>query len=348
MRGVGEQVRETVDLDGYISSRVEVLNASTGTRGYDTGVRIFNCPLCNEDRGRGWMNVERYTAGCWNAGCQAEPRLSGGAIEWVRLMESFPGRGVTWRFLLKTFPSYTKFKGVRAQPASHEDFCILPPEFTDLVGYNKVGSALGKAVSVFLQRQWGMSVADGVVWKLGVCFSGRYGGRVIIPITENSQNIAFQARSFRGGEPKYLNSRPGAYGQPNVECGRPMGEVLFNTDGAPRDGEVLLVEGAGDVMGWHKGDLQREPHAIGLLGMALTPEKAALLRELGPSKVIVALDNEPAARRRAFTHIEDLQAWGIPAVFGEWVGGKDAGAGAALKILDGMSLKARISSQLGG
>lgn len=341
-------MRESINLDAYLAARVTVTNAAQGSRGYDYGVRTFNCPLCREDRGRGWLNVERWTAGCWNAGCVAEPRITGGAIEWVREVEGLQGRGQTWRFLLEYFPSTGAYSS--AQPkrdVSTVDFCHLPREFRHVDTIHRDG-ALGRPVELFLLRQWGLTLSQASDWGLGYCPSGRHGGRVIIPIWMNGELVAFQSRSYRGAEPKYLNSVHGPESNPRAECGRPAGEVLFNIDGTPRGGEALLVEGPGDVMHWHRWERLREPHAIGLLGLALTPEKLAVLRELAPSKVTVAMDNEPAARLRAFSHMEDLAAWGLVACLGEWRGSKDAGAGAELKVWSGNTLLDRVKTRMGG
>src|SRR5438552_8412065 len=62
--------RRSIDLDKWLRTRVRVLN-DQGGRGFDTGVRTFNCPLCRDSKGRGWANVAYWTAGCFNVGCVA-------------------------------------------------------------------------------------------------------------------------------------------------------------------------------------------------------------------------------------------------------------------------------------
>src|SRR3990172_5560289 len=98
-------------------------------------------------------------------------------------------------------------------------------------------------------------------------------------------------------------------------------------------GEGIVVEGAGDVMRWHRDDRARQPAAVALLGVALTPEKAAMIHAARLERVIVALDAEPEAERRARRHVSDLRdAWHVNAVMGRWRGGKDSGSGATLEI----------------
>jgi hypothetical protein len=67
-----------------------------------------------------------------------------------------------------------------------------------------------------------------------------------------------------------------------------------------------------------------------------------------PSRVVVALDAlDPDAQRRALTYVEDLQTWGLEATVGRWVGGKDAGSGAALSVEADWSLGAAVRARLG-
>lgn len=296
------------------------------------------------------MNVNRWSAGCWNAGCPAEPRLNGGAIAWVQLVEGISVKGQTWAYLLEQFPATGAYLPRQVQHSTYAaDFCRLPHEFRHLNGLNHLPS-MGRPVEAFLWHQWGLSVRQATDWGLGYCFYGRYAGRIVIPIKMKGEVVAFQARSYRREEPKYLNSRSGPEDDPKAECGRPARATMFNLDAASSGDDVMLVEGSGDVMHWHRDDIHRTPIAIGLLGMALTPEKLAMLCELNPRRVIVALDNEPETKMRATTHLQDLEGWGLSVAAGQWVGGKDAGAGAELKIkiLDSVSQIDRVKAILGG
>lgn len=320
-------MRDTIDLEAYLKQKVHITN-TTGGRGFDTGVRTFNCPLCGELRNRGWMNVERWTAGCYNAGCPAEPRMNGGAIEWIVVAEKFVRRADAWAYLLREF--YTEQPVIRQRiiKEPEPDF-VRYPEGMRLFGNR---SYFDRVPLAFIRKQWGLSLDDAVNWRLGFCTMGRYAHRIIIPIIMHGQVVAFQARAYDDREPKYLNSMSGPFADEKSECARPMGEVLFNLPGVLGE-EVLLVEGVGDVMGWHKREHETlEPNATGILGLALTVEKLMLLRGINPTRVIVGMDNEPAARARAIAHMQDLEAFNMPAVLGEWQGGKDAGSGATIAV----------------
>ncbi len=318
--------RETIDLEGYLATAVTIRNANGG-HGYDLGVRTCHCPFCGDTKARGWVNVTRWTAGCWNAGCLAEPRLEGGAIEWVRQVEGFGTRARTWTKLFTEFR--VARRAVRPDTRVREgihDWVRLPPGTHELLRVQVGGGVLQPRVMAWLAEHWQLSVEDAVSWGLGYCTRGLYAWRLIIPVAMTGVCVGFQARTIRDAEPKYRTSRAG------LECGREAGAMLFGYDARTHGGSVLLVEGAGDVMGWHRGDRdrQRQPRALGLLGVALTSEKLALLATLEPRSVIVALDAEPAAQQRARAHAEDLEAWGLSVEMGAWVGGKDAGSGATL------------------
>lgn len=357
---------DRIDLDAYLHTRVTVAN-DEGGRGYEYGIRVFNCPLCDDRSRRGWMSVTRWVAGCFNLGCIAEPRLDGGAVEWVRRVEGFTTRGRAWGRLVQ-FP-IRRFSPVRPVRPRNPDWCTLPAPLAfstpDLAG------VVQKKFSAFVHAQWGLTSQDEARWHLGFCLRGRHAWRLIIPIREHGQTIAFQSRAIMAGvEPKYLTSEYGARGEPGAECGRPAAGLLFNLDAVVPERPTILVEGAGDVMAWdrHRGvrggdsravetsdgtttasERVETAPAVALLGTALTPEKIAMLHQkTAGGRIIVALDAELPAQRRAVAHVDDLVAWGIPADLGAWVGGKDAGSGARLVVRDTIrSLRDRIARRLG-
>ncbi len=312
--------RLTVDLERYLTRRVTIRNTAGG-RGYDQGVRTFDCPLCGERKGRGWLSVTGWTAGCFNLGCAANERLDGGAAEWVARVERIT-RPEAWQFLLREFRGAPTARA--PVPERGDDWVTFPKEVRWLRDLSPT-SPLTRGAAGFLQRQWGLGWSQAAVWGLGSCWSGPYARRIVIPICMPGP-VAFQARALLPGqEPKYRTS---AYMK---ECGRPASAMLFNYRPELRGAELLLVEGPGDAMRWHRDDRDRRPHALALLGVALTPEKLALIAALEPSRVIPALDNEPAAQARGRLYAEDLRAWGFPVQVGAWVGGKDSGSGADLE-----------------
>ena len=334
--------RREIDLERFLRGVVTVRNDSGG-RGFDRGVRAFDCPLCGDAGRRGWVNVSYWTAGCFNSGCPAEPRLDGGAVEWTRRVLGCATRGEAWRTLARDYGGAAV--AYAPEPPRGPDFCNIPEEARRFID----DSPMRSAFESFVSSQWGLSVADARDWGLSWCLTGDYSFRVIIPVVMGGVAVGFQARAIRAGvEPKYLTSRWIESGGRPAECGRPAGAMLFNVDAAPREGTVVLVEGAGDVMAWHRGSRGRSPTAVALLGVALTPEKLALLSSVGLERVLVGLDEEPDAQRRALAHVEDLRAWGVPAERVRWSGGKDAGSGASVvEVSEGAGLGAAVRARLG-
>jgi len=330
-----------IDLDRFLRSRVRVTNESGG-RAYDTGLRTFDCPLCGDSKARGWLGTTGFAAGCFNPGCVANPQLPGGAVEWARRALRLQSRAEAWALLEREFGGATP--AARTPLPRDPDFCRFPLGARDFDVY--APSPLQSEFEKFAERQWGLSVVDVVRWGLKWCFHGALPLRVIIPVVMGGRPVGFQARTIkRGVEPKYLTSKYGKPSDPKAECARPAAAMLFNADAMRPLEDVVGVEGAGDVMGWHR--VRRDTPAVGFLGVALTPAKLSIISSARPRRFIVALDAEPEARARALSHVEDLRAWRVNAVLGRWVGGKDAGSGASLSIEDGEgTLSSAVRSRL--
>jgi hypothetical protein len=323
--------RSTVDLERFVREVRRVRN-DAGTRGYDRGVRTFDCPLCGDAGGRGWVNVSIWTAGCFNSGCVAEPRLKGGAVEWARQVLGHATRGEAWGKLARDFGG-ASVVSYAPDPVRGPDYCTFPE---GMRRFDTTPSPMQRTFEVFVRSQWGLSPSDAREWGLGWCLLGPYSSRVVVPVVMGGTPVGFQARTVREHkEPKYLTSTSTPSEGHPAECGRPAGAMLFNIDAVPAEGEALVVEGAGDAMAWHRGARWRSPTAVALLGVALTPEKLALLAARRLERVLVALDDEPDAQARALGHVEDLLAWGVPAARCRWTGGKDAGSGASLAEVPG-------------
>lgn len=334
-----------IDYEKFLRSRVEIRNES-GARAYETGLRTFDCPLCGDDKGRGWLGVTRYAAGCFNPGCDAEPQLEGGALEWARRALGLLTRGETWRALEKEFGTEVPVVPEAPRPRS-EDWCDLPKSARPFTAPNPLDDSvppLEAPFAEFVARQWGVDRYEAKRWDLHYAASGRHAWRVIIPITMAGALVGFQARHIQNGIPKYLTSEYGFVGDERAECGRPASALLFNADAIAAGREMLLVEGAGDVMGWHR--TERDTPAAGILGIALTPAKIAIIKAARPRRVIVALDAGAREQQRAMAHVEDLQTWGLEAVAASWEGGKDAGSGARLVVGARVDVAAAVRARL--
>ena len=355
-------------LDGYFAQRIGFTN-ETGGRNWDGGTRILAvCPACGEME-KAWLNSISGWVKCFRASCD----LNSGAwgLDLVRRQEGFRTRSEALVWLRREFPATGLFLPPAPPPPRYDDWCRLPQAFVPVPAAGtpywtrtKPSHLLEEAVA-FARRQWRLSVPDLVRWGVGYCTRGRYAWRLVIPVVLGGRLVAFQARTYRGGEPKYLTSAHGKQGDPGAECGRPAEALLFNLDAVREGSDVILVEGPGDVMRimWWEGgssvggrgfsfrdrggasDETVGSVSIALLGTALTDEKTALLAAKRPGRVIVALDR--GAEREALTVAEKLAAWGLQTAIGVWVGGKDAGSGARLDVIGGGSLRDRVAGRLG-
>ena len=331
-----------IDFEGYVRSRVEVRNTEGG-RGYDLGVRSFDCPLCSDTKGRGWLNVDYATAGCFNSGCIANERLAGGALEWARELEGFASRGKTIAYLQTEFPSHGRVRMPALPKLAYDDFCRFPKEM--LLFKLPPAPILQAGFLNFAWQQWGLKIQDLVTTGAGYCVKGFYSQRIILPIVMDRQPVAFQARTILSVSmfPKYLTSSNVAQRTRAPECGRPAEALLYGIDEVKPGDEVVLVEGGPDAIAARR---RLGLRAVGLLGTALTSEKLALLARTRPSRVIVALDAETETSEKALEAMAALLGWGLDAALGTWTGAKDPGAGGRL-IIQTPGIAGQITQRLG-
>lgn len=314
-----------VDWESYLASHVSILNAD-GRRGYERGVRTFDCPLCGDTKERGFVNVEWYSAGCFNSGCAAEPRLAG-LLEWARIMEGEASGAEVLAKLIQRFPSY----GLpdRAPPLlirEYDDWVKLPGT---LVNGHPV--TWDRKFINFAERQWGLSRAPLREAGVRFCMQGKHRNRIVFPIRMFGQDVGFQARAIYECANKYMTSRRGDREEEQAECGRAAEAMLWGWDDIHRGRIAVMVEGIADAIqyNWmHKAGNRGTAFAI--MGVALTSEKLSLIAERQPQGVVVALDND--AIGRALSYVEQLRSWGVNCKLGKWYGGKDAGSGAELRV----------------
>lgn len=312
-----------VDLEAYLRDRVAIKNLNGG-RGYTSGIRTFDCPWCGDRKGRGWMNVVFGTAGCFNAGCDACPRVDGGAVEWARAWENERTRGETIAFLRAKYPGSPVLAKPIPLPA-YKDFCLFPQEMRR---FRLDPSQLQLMFEKFAVQKWNLRLSDLMGAGAGWCVQGRLAWRMIFPVLMGHRPVGFQARTIKAAEAKYLTSRHGKEGEKDVECGRPAEAMLYGLDDVPPGAEIVLVEGIPDTLCARKLGLW----SVGLMGTILTAEKLSMIVAARPSKIVVALDDEPETASVAADVIENFLSWGIPAEEGNWIGSKDAGGGGKLGI----------------
>ncbi len=145
----------------------------------------------------------------------------------------------------------------------------LPEEYEpvyDEDGWNVPHYLLERGISALTARDY----------ELGYCAAGRYAGRVILPIIHNDKVMGFQGRAVDAW-------RSPKYDQP---AGMPKSKLLFGHDRVRPNADLLVVEGAFDVLGCREADLD----AVAILGKTLSTDQADLLLSLKPKRIIITTD----------------------------------------------------------
>jgi len=109
----------------------------------------------------------------------------------------------------------------------------LPETFTLLM--------LGKTRYGVLARKWaterGFDYKELSMKGFGYCTDGKYSGYIIIPYYLNGMLVYFNARSYTGREPKYLN-----VSGDEVKLGKTL--LLYNQEALDNFEKIYIVEGA--------------------------------------------------------------------------------------------------------
>jgi hypothetical protein len=126
-------------------------------------------------------------------------------------------------------------------------------------------------------------------YRIGFCRSGRYAGRLIVPVICEGQLVSFVARAISDTEQKIM-----------TPPGNQQSQYLFNLDRARQHDRVVVVEGVFDC-------LVLPESAVASLGKRLTDAQALLLVRSGFKRVSIAWDadavreaEEAAGRLAAF------------------------------------------------
>lgn len=304
----------------YAQDRLAFKNVST------TGIIRFNCPLCGERRGRGWIGNERGSAGCHNGGCAAHERLRGGAVELVARLDGHGTTGEAYFWLREHFPGDGP---ALAAPVEHTTDLQWPGvPLRDLDARR------------FMRTQWGLRrpLACATEWELHWGGStGEWKSRILFPILEYGQRIAFTGRIVGDGWPRYKASSPATDG------GAALHDCVFGIDRVMPGQPVTLVEGPGDVLACaaHFHHI-----AVCCFGTQISAAQAAKLAQRQPSEVIVALDADSSAKDTVRV-LDACRAFGLTVRRGEWWGAKDPGEGARLRRGPQLTTtKARVTARL--
>ena len=232
---------------------------------------LFACPSCNHHKRKFSVNLDKNAFKCWvcdyrGRNLRRVVRRFGTYIQ-LQKWDSITNRS-----------DLERFADLFMEPESGESAqkLELPKEFISLC-HDKI-PATGMYALRYLSSR-GISKEDIVRWKIGFCYDGEYGGRIIIPSfgTSGYPNY-FIARSYVGHGMKYKNPHSSK-------------NVVFNDLFTNWNNDLAIVEGVFDAI--------NAGNSVPILGSTLR-EDSDLLRKIvrNDTPCYIALDPDAADKER--------------------------------------------------
>ena len=258
---------------------------------------LFSCPACGHHKRKFSINLDKNVFKCWVC--------------------DYHGRNI--RRVIRRFGSYiqlqkwdqitdrsdiTRFAELfmDEQSGEGEAKIELPQEFVSLANKNLPLSA-NRALRYLKER--GITQDQIVRWKMGFCYDGEYGGRIIVPSfgTSGYPNY-FIARSYVGHNMKYKNPRSSK-------------NVVFNDLFTNWNDDLVIVEGVFDAI--------NAGNAVPILGSTLRTD-SDLLRKIvrNDTPCYIALDPDAADKERRI--IQTLLRYDVELYKVDVTGYEDIGA----------------------
>lgn len=242
----------------------------------------FDCPLCHETRSRMYVNLDTHKYHCFN--CNA----SGTFVDFITKVE-----GLSYG---KAVERYNDLKGNLYTP---EDVSLeiqrmligdlyadieqrpipLPSEYIPL-NFNSKNPVMKKAIR-YLMINRKVSIEQMKTHQMGICMSGEYANRIIIPIIIQGSHRFFVARSFDS------KSRLKEKSPANESYQISKSQVVFNIDRASMIfNSCVITEGIFDALSF--GDV-----GVSLLGKRMSDDQLSILlqyRNQLTNGIYIALD----------------------------------------------------------
>lgn len=261
------------DLAAYLQMHTQVVSIHG-----DEHVVPCMCDA-NGDKAHLWVNVVKHKAICYRCGIKHSD-LTGilmqiGALsraEAKKMRQQQEGSQGLWLGLrTKLAQEFNETKRESWHPTLQ-----LPQEFEPIQKPSDVPR--------YLQAR-GVTFKDCTTYGLGVCQSGFYKDRVIVPIHNvRGALVSFVARTMGKAEPKVLYPK-----------GSKTGRVLFNESRATGWDTVIAVEGVFDA-------IRVGENGVALFGKNATRMQITRLGYMGQTrKLVVMLDDDAAQEARALT-----------------------------------------------
>ena len=249
-----------------MEEKLKIIKNILGSCRQSSNEFLFQCPFCGHHKKKMSVNFAINAYKCWVCDTRGK--------NIYRLVRKFGSYQQKQKWLeLEGRLDLSEFDKMFMEMNDEEieQVTDLPPEFVSLCNKHLPKSSR-KALDYLFNR--GVTKQDILMWKIGYCPEGRYGGRIIVPSFNNSGNLNyFIARSYVGHRMKYLN--------PPISK-----NVVFNELFVDWDESIILVEGLFDA-------IVAGQNAIPILGSTLR-EESKLFQGivLNDSPVYLALDED--------------------------------------------------------
>ena len=226
----------------------------------------FHCPFCNHRKPKLEINMHTNEEGknfweCWV--CQTRGQSIRSLLRQLKTPRDQASE------ILKYLPKGTNIE--------YKQLSIieLPKEFKPLIAATST-SVIANTIKKYLYAR-GLTDVDFIKYNIGYCTSGEYGGRVVIPSYNGSNQLNyFVARTYDGNYFKYKNPEASK-------------DIIFFENLINWNTPIILCEGVFDAIAIKR-------NAIPILGKSIS---TSLYRKIITSKVkdiYVALDDDAKDR----------------------------------------------------
>lgn len=277
------QTVTVVGFDTWLAERL--MQTNVGRASAERGIFEAQCPFCKDRAHSFWFSLRTRRWGCLR---KVKCGQRGDAVQLVMALDGVPYAKAI-RTVQQSGPRFS-LASVASVRGYHEEAarggtCQLPAEYVTLRGKLfddrvRLGMTGFQAVAYLGGR--GVSPHQMERHHLGYCVSGRYNGRIIIPVIEAGEVVYFVARLYLGRGRPYLNPTVAEAG------GRSQVDVLFNLDGVQGRPRVRVVEGVFDAL----AEERRGEAVVAMLGLSFSLIQAAKLALTGCLEAIVEADGD--------------------------------------------------------
>jgi DNA primase len=280
-----------------MATKTSLLSAALGEYHRSGDELLFFCPFCKHHKRKLSVNLTSNNYKCWvcdirgrNVRRLLKVRLSYSQLyEWDKMNNVID--------ITQIDSDLFNDKEVFVK-----ETIDLPSQFISLANKN-LPVTTRFATKYLLDR--GLTKQDIVMWKIGVCCSGEYEGRIIVPSFDLNGNCDyFVARSYGKQFPKYMN--------PKISK-----DIVFNELFIDWNQDIVLVEGVFDAI--------KSKNAIPLLGSTLN-EKTTLFNKIVQYDPVVYVALDPDAEEKSNDIINKLAHYDIQVYKVDISGFDDVGA----------------------